>query len=166
MARPEPLRLAPSYSAGPDAAPPARPSTAAPAGRAPRRDAATSGRTLNGGSVPPGDKMRDKMRGAGGTAGRAAPAGVTAAGAALDWIAALRRETGLPEREEEPRAAPLVRSAPAAPARRPTTAGHVRAPGAAARAAAEPPLQPCPLSTGGGTRRVQLVREEGRDVSS
>ena len=24
----------------------------------------------------------------------------------------------------------------------------------------------CPVSTGGGTRRVRLVREEGRDVSS
>ena len=27
-------------------------------------------------------------------------------------------------------------------------------------------LQPCPLSTGRRTRRVQLVRGEGRDVSS
>jgi len=28
------------------------------------------------------------------------------------------------------------------------------------------PPETCPISTGGGTRRVRLVREEGRDVSS
>ena len=27
-------------------------------------------------------------------------------------------------------------------------------------------VETCPVSTGGGTRRVQLVREEGRDVSN
>jgi hypothetical protein len=47
--------------------------------------------------------------------------------------------------------------------------------GAARRGAARPAARPraartmnetCPFSTGGGTRRVQLVRGEGRDVSS
>ena len=41
-----------------------------------------------------------------------------------------------------------------------------RAPGGCATPNADSPAETCPVSTGRGTRRVQLVRGEGRDVSS
>ena len=46
--------------------------------------------------------------------------------------------------------------------------GALSGPGAPSSRAqqAQCPAGACPVSTGGGTRRVQLVREEGRDVSS
>jgi len=53
----------------------------------------------------------------------------------------------------------MLRSGRAAPT-------HTRRCGAASRGGARAPQPAHPLSTGGGTRRVHLVREEGRDVST
>jgi len=59
----------------------------------------------------------------------------------------------------------LVRDADHALGRIERVTAHHPLPGLP-RAACSQRDETCPVSTGGGTRRVQLVREEGRDVSS